>query len=172
MAAFEYLDFALDLVSVHAEESELLASFAKIGIGTPATFSTDGLEPDISAALEPAVQQGIGEMRAFLELMSSDPLISAKLFGTRAFLNKTSAAMGQTDMFLPRATAALAGIYGNSGEEAIYPSYFFDNAGDQPDAAAHSYVMKFAAGEQSLRLDLADKLADYFGLEVVKRKAK
>ena len=33
-------------------------------------------------------------------------------------------------------------------------------------------LMKFAAGEQSLRLDLADKLADYFGLEVVKRKGR
>jgi transcriptional regulator with XRE-family HTH domain len=33
-------------------------------------------------------------------------------------------------------------------------------------------LMKFARGEQSLRLDLADKLAEYFGLEVTKRKAK
>jgi hypothetical protein len=33
-------------------------------------------------------------------------------------------------------------------------------------------LMKFAAGEQSLRLDVADKLAQYFGLEVVKRKGK
>jgi plasmid maintenance system antidote protein VapI len=31
-------------------------------------------------------------------------------------------------------------------------------------------LMKFAAGEQSLRLDVADKLARYFGLVVVKRK--
>jgi hypothetical protein len=147
VAAFEYLDFALDLVSVHAEESELLTSFAKIGIGTPATFSTDGLEPDISAALEPAVQQGIGEMRAFLELMSSDPLASAKSFGTRAFLNEASIYMDQPNLYLPRATAALVGLYGNSGEEAIYPSYFFDSEGDQPDAAEHNYVIKFAADE-------------------------
>ena len=33
-------------------------------------------------------------------------------------------------------------------------------------------LMKFSAGEQSLRLDLADKLAEFFGLEVVKRKAR
>lgn len=30
-------------------------------------------------------------------------------------------------------------------------------------------LMKFARGEQSLRLDMADRLAKYFGLEVVKR---
>ena len=33
-------------------------------------------------------------------------------------------------------------------------------------------LMKFARGEQSLRLDLADKLAEYFGLEVVKLKGR
>jgi len=33
-------------------------------------------------------------------------------------------------------------------------------------------LMKFARGEQSLRLDIADKLAAYFGLEVTKRKGK
>ena len=36
-------------------------------------------------------------------------------------------------------------------------------------------LMKFARGEQSLRLDIADKLAAYFGLELQptkKRKAK
>jgi len=30
-------------------------------------------------------------------------------------------------------------------------------------------IMKFVAGEQSLRLDMADKLAVYFGLEIVRR---
>ena len=31
-------------------------------------------------------------------------------------------------------------------------------------------LMKFARGESSLRLDMADKLAEYFGLELTKRK--
>ena len=33
-------------------------------------------------------------------------------------------------------------------------------------------LMKFARGEQSLRLDLADELAKFFGFEVVKRKGR
>lgn len=33
-------------------------------------------------------------------------------------------------------------------------------------------MMKFARGAQSLRLDMADKLLECLGLEVVKRKAK
>lgn len=147
IAAFDYLDFALDLVSTHPDESELVASFAKIGIGTPDVFSTDALEPELVGVLEVAVQQGVGEMRALLDAMSSDPLMSAKVFGTRAFLKEAAPAIGQPSMFLPRATAALAGLYGNSGAEAVYPSYFVDNEGKQLNAADHNYVMRFAAGE-------------------------
>ena len=33
-------------------------------------------------------------------------------------------------------------------------------------------MMKFVDGQQSLRLDVADKLAKYFGLEIVKRKER
>jgi plasmid maintenance system antidote protein VapI len=33
-------------------------------------------------------------------------------------------------------------------------------------------IMRFVRGETSLRLDLADKLAAHFGLEVVKRKGR
>ena len=33
-------------------------------------------------------------------------------------------------------------------------------------------IMRFLRGEQSLRLDKADALADYFGLELTRRKAK
>jgi len=147
VAAFEYLDFALDLVGAHPDESELFASFAKIGIGTPDVFSTAALEPEILGALESAVQQSIGEMRALIDAMSSDPLMSAKIYGTRANLKETAAAIGQPNMYLPRATAALVGLYGNSGAEAVYPSYFVDKEGNQLNAADQNYEMKFAAGE-------------------------
>jgi plasmid maintenance system antidote protein VapI len=33
-------------------------------------------------------------------------------------------------------------------------------------------IMRFVAGKQSLRLDLADRLAVYFGLELRKRKKR
>jgi plasmid maintenance system antidote protein VapI len=33
-------------------------------------------------------------------------------------------------------------------------------------------LMKFVRGEQSLRLDMADRLAKYFGLELKERKRK
>ena len=147
VGAFEYLDFALDLLSTHPDESELFASFAKIGIGTPDAFSTAALEPELLGALESAVQQSIGEMRALIDETSFDPLMSAKIFGTREFLKEAAPAFGLPDMYLPRATAALVGIYGNSGAEAVYPTYFVDHEGNQLNAADHNYEMKFAAGE-------------------------
>jgi len=147
VAAFDYLDSALDLVSTHPDESELVASFAKIGIGTKDTFSVATMPPEYLGSLENAVQQSVGEMRALNDELSSDPLGSAKGFGTRAFLNQAAAAMGQPNLYLPRATAALIGLYGNSGEEAVYPVYFVDNEGEPLNAAAHNYDVRFAADD-------------------------
>jgi hypothetical protein len=144
---FDYLDFALDLINTHPDETELVASFAKIGIGTPDKFSAAALESERLGALESAVGQSIGEIRAFIDELSSDPMVSAKTFGTREFLKGAAPSLGQPNMYLPRAAAALTGLYGNSGAEAVYPTYFVDDGGDQLNAAEHNYVMKFAAGE-------------------------
>lgn len=145
VAAFDYLDFALELISTHPDESELIANFAKIGIGTPEEFSTAKLEPERLGALQAAVQQSVGEIQAFIDAKSSDPIFSAQLFGTRAFLNEAAATMNQPNYYLLRTAAAVAGLYGNSGAEAVYPTYFVDDEGDPLNAAEHSYVMKFAA---------------------------
>lgn len=37
---------------------------------------------------------------------------------------------------------------------------------------ARASLIRFLRGETSLRLDVADRLADYFGLELTQRKAK
>jgi len=43
---------------------------------------------------------------------------------------------------------------------------------EQATGVKRQSLMKFMAGEQSLRLDIADKLAAYFGLELTKRKGR
>jgi transcriptional regulator with XRE-family HTH domain len=43
---------------------------------------------------------------------------------------------------------------------------------EQETGVLRQSLMKFARGEQSLRLDMAEKLADYFGLELVQRKGR
>ncbi len=42
----------------------------------------------------------------------------------------------------------------------------------QKTGVERASIARFLRGRQSLRLDKADALADYFGLELVKRKAK
>ncbi len=43
---------------------------------------------------------------------------------------------------------------------------------EQKTGVKRQSLMKFMAGETSLRLDIADKLADYFGLELTKGKRR
>lgn len=43
---------------------------------------------------------------------------------------------------------------------------------EQATGIKRQSLMKFARGEQSLRLDIADRLADHFGIESVKRSRK
>ena len=46
-----------------------------------------------------------------------------------------------------RAAGALAGIYGNSAEEAVYPLAKADDKGQPLDGSKHNYTITFAAGE-------------------------
>jgi len=146
--SFNYLDFMLTLVKTPQEEQALMARFAKIGLGDEAIFDLKSLSPEIQQALEEGVKEGLEAMKAFKDTASKDPLVSAKIFGTRAFLNESAKEnYNLDDLFILRAVAAQSGIYGNSGDEAIYPTYFVD-AEDAPlDASKNNYTMTFNKGE-------------------------
>jgi hypothetical protein len=58
------------------------------------------------------------------------------MFGTREFLND----------YLYRFAGAKLGLYGNSGEEAIYLAYFVAATGAQADASKHGYRLTFPKG--------------------------
>jgi hypothetical protein len=57
-------------------------------------------------------------------------------FGDRAFYQGN---------YLLRAAAALAGIYGNDADEAMYPLVRNDGVGDPLDGSKHNYKLTFAA---------------------------
>jgi hypothetical protein len=147
IAAFEYLDAALDLVDIHPDDAEIIASMARIGLGTSGAFDTTAMEPNDLAALEKGVQQARGDIGVFIQEHTSDPLASAKIFGTREFLAESATAMGLSSPNLQRTVAAVLGLYGNSGEEAVYPAYLNDDDGRPFDAAQGNYELKFSAGE-------------------------
>lgn len=70
--------------------------------------------------------------------MARGDLTSADLFGTRSYLQNN---------YLYRMVAAANGIYGNSKEEAFYPGYVIDSAGQVLDGSDSRYSLRFAAGE-------------------------
>jgi plasmid maintenance system antidote protein VapI len=56
--------------------------------------------------------------------------------------------------------------------EAIEESGLSFKAIETQTGVKRQSLMKFVRGEQSLRLDLADKLADFFGLVLTKKQTR
>jgi hypothetical protein len=146
--SFDYLDFMLTLVKTPQEEQALMKRFAKIGLGNEDKFDIKKLSPEIQKAIEEGVKEGFSEMEEFVKNNTKDPLAAAKIFGTRAFLKKSAKENYNLDeFFILRAVAAYRGIYGNSADEAIYPTYMTDGQGVPLDASQNKYTLTFKKGE-------------------------
>ena len=145
---FPYFDFMLTLVKNPQEEQALIERFAKIGLGGKGDFDINKFSPEIQKAIEEGAQEGLAAIKEFGKKATSDPLASGKIFGTRAFLNKSAKDnYNLDDLFILRAVAAEKGIYGNSGVEAIYPTYLVDAEGAAFDASKNNYTITFKKGE-------------------------
>ncbi len=131
---FRILNFVLRFCPTHPSEAELMASFARIGVGAGRGFDPASLSPATRAALEGGIADAWQDFEALRRRMDAGEVSSGELFGTRAFLRNN---------YLYRMAAAVIGIYGNSREEAVYPLYRTDADG----AALHGgrrYTLRFA----------------------------
>ncbi len=147
-AMFPYLNAMLNLVKPVPEETELMKRFARLNIGKGKIFNFSDFDPDVQKAIEEGVKEGLSNMEDFIEQMNSDPIVSAKIEGTREFLMKSAKENYQMDdFFLIRAAAAHIGLYGNSGEEAVYPVYWTDADGNPLNASANKYTITFPEGQ-------------------------
>ena len=145
---FGYLDFMMSLLEKPGEGGKpLWDGLARLGIGPGSTFDFTALSPEIQGALEAGVEEGFGEIGNYIDRYTSDPLVSGKIFGTRAFLAESAATSFQLENAdILRSAAAHMGLYGNSAAEAIYPTYITD-ADQQPlDASENRYTMTFEEG--------------------------
>lgn len=142
---FNYMDFALDFLTPHPEDKSSWENLALLGLGTPETFDINAIDPAIATAMGAGLAEGLAEAQAFIKANSHEPLLSADVFGTRKVLEKGTAVGGASREF-KRTTAALAGIYGNSGEEAVYPTFYLDSTGAPLDAGKNNYTLTFEAG--------------------------
>lgn len=147
-AMFPYLNYMLNLTTPVEAELELRNRMARLGIGTKEGFDINSFDEETQKAIEEGVEEGLQEMKDFNTANTQDPLASAKIFGTRAFLTKSAKENYNLDNFyVMRAVAALVGLYGNSGEEAIYPTYLLEAPGVPFNAASNKYTMTFQKDE-------------------------
>ena len=134
---FEHLNFVWQFCPTHPSEQELMARFAKLNIGAGKAFNWDAFSPEIKAAIGQGIADAWGAFAGFKERVNVGEIGSGDVFGTREHLKNN---------YLYRMAAAVLGIWGNSAEEAIYPSYYVDAEG-QPLDGAHRYTMHFAKGQ-------------------------
>jgi hypothetical protein len=134
---FNILNFVLQFCPTDPSEKELMARFAKIGVGAGKTLDASKLSPELKTAIE----QGMAD--AWVDLASLEKRIDARevtagdLFGTREYLKNN---------YLYRMAAAVLGIYGNSKQEAMYPAYAIDSDGQKLDGSKR-YTVRFAPGK-------------------------
>ncbi len=143
-----YLNFMLNLTKPVASEVELRNKFAKLGIGTEKGFDINSFDEEIQKAIEEGVKEGFKEITDFTTSIAADPLTSTKIFGTRDFLTKSAKENYNSDNFyVMRAVAALNGLYGNSAQEATYPTYLMEAPGIPYDASKYNYTLTFKKDE-------------------------
>ncbi|WP_405044722.1 DUF1254 domain-containing protein [Phyllobacterium sp. 1468] len=130
---FNILNFVLQFCPTDPSEIELMARFAKIGVG--AGKAVDVSLPEMKKAIEEGMADAWTDLEAFRKLFDSGKVTSGEVFGTRAYLKNN---------YLYRMGAAVLGIYGNSKDEAMYPAYAIDADGKKLNGA-NKYTVHFAA---------------------------
>jgi hypothetical protein len=136
-SVFSYLNFMLQFCPTNPSEKNLMERFAKLNIGAGETFDFAKLSPELQKAVTNGIADVGQDVGALMKRINAGEISSADLFGTREFLKNN---------YLYRFVGAKLGLYGNSGEEAIYPPYFVDGSHQPLDAARARYTLLFPKG--------------------------
>ena len=132
----KYLNFVLQFCPPVEEEKALRAKFATIGIEADKPFDFDKLSEAHKAEMALGIKEGYDEIEKQKENIGKNVngWLIGSVLGDRAFFNGN---------FLLRAAGALAGIYGNSAEEAVYPLAKNDADGEPLDGSKATYALTF-----------------------------
>ncbi|MDX1370761.1 DUF1254 domain-containing protein [Pseudomonas sp.] len=134
---FQQLNYVLQFCPTHPSEKELMARFARLGIGAGKIFDWDAFSPDVQEAIGQGIADAWADFAALRERIDAGEVGSADAFGTREHLQNN---------YLFRMAGAVLGIWGTSAEENIFPSYAVDAEG-QPLDGAHNYTLRFEPGQ-------------------------
>src|SRR5438552_4548620 len=83
---FNILNFILQFCPTDPSEVELMARFAKIGVGAGKTFDASTLSPEMKKAIEEGVGDAWAAFGGLVKLFDEGKVTSGDVFGTRAFL--------------------------------------------------------------------------------------
>jgi hypothetical protein len=131
---FNNLNFVLQFCPTNPSETELMARFAKIGVGAGKTFDASKLSPEVKAAIEQGMADAGTDFANLQKRIDAGEVTLGDMFGTREYLKNN---------YLYRMAAAVLGIYGNSKQEAMYPVYAIDADAKKLDGA-NLYTLRFA----------------------------
>ena len=134
---FNIVNFVLQFCPTDPSEKELMARFARIGVGAGRTLDASKLSPELKSAIEQGMADAWADLARLQKRIDAHEVTSGDLFGTREYLKNN---------YLYRMAAAVLGIYGNSKQEAMYPIYAVDSKGQKLDGA-HRYAVRFAPGQ-------------------------
>lgn len=137
---FSYLSFVLQFcptVGTAEVEKPLRAKFAKIGIEAGKPFQLDKFTAEEKAAVVEGIKSGMAKIKEQVASVGKDEngWRVGSAFGDRNFFKGN---------WTLRAAAAMAGIYGNTKEEALYPLLSLDSEGKKPDCSTGKYTLTFA----------------------------
>jgi hypothetical protein len=134
---FSILNATLGIAPTVASERELMSRFEKIGVGAGRTFDASQLSAPVKSAIEQGMADAWVELASLQKKIDSKEVLFGDMFGTREYLKNN---------YLYRMAAAVNGIYGNSKQEAMYPIYSVDAAGEKLDGSRR-YILRFPPGE-------------------------
>lgn len=138
---FEYLDFALQFAPAEANETEIRAKLARIGVGPGKAFNFKDL------SLEDKLEVGLGMKEGERKVDEAVANAGKAINGWRVSGLPGDSAHYNGD-WLMRAAAAKAGIYGNSPDEATYPITRVDSDGQELDGSRYNYTLMFPASQE------------------------
>jgi hypothetical protein len=98
---FEILNFVLQFCPTNASETDLMARFAKIGVGAGKTFDASKLSPEMKAAIEQGMADAWVAFGGLEKQVAAGTVTSGDIFGTREYLKNN---------YLYRMAAAVLGI--------------------------------------------------------------
>jgi hypothetical protein len=137
LAFFNVLNFALQFAPTVSSETDLMARFARIGVGAGKPFDASKLSSEMRSALELGMADAWAEFAGTQKQLATGAVTSGDIFGSREYLKNN---------YRYRMAAAVIGIYGNSKHEAMYPMYLVDEAKQALDGA-NRYTVRFAPGQ-------------------------